>query len=264
MPDRTPLNILIADDEGFARRRLADLLEELRPGLPNRIVAECESGRAVVETASRLPVDVVLLDIHMPDMDGLEAARHLLRLARAPKVIFVTAYDEHALAAFEVHAVDYLLKPVRRERLLAALERVEPLAPEQLAALPAGARRYFSVSERGRLILVPSAEVLYLRAEMKYITLVTAERDYLIEDSLTKIEEEFGGRFLRIHRNCLVLAEAIETFERDARSIGGLDEADSPIDDNQWVVTLRGLDVRLPVSRRQHGEVRRLAQRARG
>jgi two-component system response regulator AlgR len=264
MPDRVPLNILIADDEGFARRRLADLLEELAPGLPNRVVAECDNGRAVVETAARLPVDVVLLDIHMPDMDGLEAARHLLRLPRAPKVIFVTAYDEHALAAFEVQAVDYLVKPVRRERLLAALERVEPLAPEQLAALPAGARRYFSVSERGRLILVPSADVLYLRAEMKYITLVTAEREYLIEDSLTKIEEEFGGRFLRIHRNCLVLAEAIETFERDTRSVGGVDEEDSRIDDTQWVVTLRGLDVRLPVSRRQHGEVRRLAQRARG
>jgi len=253
MNAQAPLSILIADDEGFARRRLYDLLEDLRPGLPNRIVAECETGRAAVEVAARLPVDVALLDIRMPDMDGLEAARHLLRLPRAPKVIFVTAFDDHAIEAFEVKAVDYLLKPVRRERLLAALERVQPLPPETLAALPAGARRYFSVNERGRLILVPSSEVLYFRAEMKYITVVTAEREYLIEDSLVRIEEEFGGRFLRIHRNCLVLAEAIETFERES--------ADPEAEDSQWVVTLRGLDVRLPVSRRQHAEVRRLAKR---
>ncbi|MCS6997503.1 MAG: LytTR family DNA-binding domain-containing protein [Casimicrobiaceae bacterium] len=257
--DASRLTVIVADDEPLARHRLIDLLEDLQSAIPTQIVAQCETGRAVVEAAQR-GADLVLLDIRMPDMDGIEAARHLLKLPRTPKVIFVTAYEQHAIEAFEVQAVDYLLKPVRRDRLLAAIERVQPLTQAQVSALPAGARRYFSVTERGRLVLVPSTEVLYLRAEMKYITLVTAKREYLIEDSLTRIEEEFGGRFLRIHRNCLVLAEAIETFERQRREDAG--EKDG--EEAQWVVTLRGLDVRLPVSRRQHAEVRRLAQRVQG
>ncbi|HPT57484.1 MAG TPA: LytTR family DNA-binding domain-containing protein, partial [Casimicrobium sp.] len=146
-------------------------------------------------------------------------------------------------------------KPVRRERLLAALQRAKPL--EALAsaveAMPRGARRFFSVSERGRLLLVPSDDVLYFRAEQKYITVVTAEREYLIEDSLTRIDEEFGGRFLRLHRNCLARADLIESFERDADADG----------EAQWIVTLRGRSERLPVSRRQHAQVRGLAKRVR-
>ncbi len=164
-----------------------------------------------------------------------------------------TAYEQHALAAFEVYAVDYLLKPVRRERLLAALQRVTPLTAPQLEALPRGARRYLSISERGRLLLVPSDDVIFFRAEQKYITVVTAEKEYLLEDSLTRIDEEFGGRFLRIHRNCLARADLIETFERDADADG----------EAQWIVTLRGRPERLPVSRRQHAQVRSLAKRVR-
>ena len=242
--------IIIADDEPPARRRLFDLLDELQPAFPHRVVAEVENGKAAVEAAAS-GADILLLDINMPEMDGLEAARHLLRMETAPRVIFVTAYDQHALAAFDVHAVDYLLKPVRRERLLAALTRARPLDAQSVEALPRGARRFFSINERGRLLLVPSDEVIFFRAEQKYITVVTAAREYLIEDSLTRIDEEFGGRHLRIHRNCLVRADLIESFERDADTDG----------EAQWIITLRGRPERLLVSRRQHAEVRALAKR---
>ncbi len=244
------LRIIIADDEANARRRLFDLLDELEEGFPHKVVAECETGVAALEAAER-GADVVLMDINMPEMDGLEAARHLLKMEHAPSVIFVTAYDQHALAAFEVQAIDYLLKPVRRDRLLAALERAKPINEAQLDAMPRGARRYFSVSERGRLVLVPLDDVIFLRAEQKYITIVTDKKEHLIEDSLTRIEEEFAGRFLRIHRNCLVKSELIESFERDDDDSG----------ESQWIVTLRGRPDRLLVSRRQHAEVRRLAKR---
>jgi two-component system, LytTR family, response regulator AlgR len=249
---KRPSRIIIADDEPPARRRLFDLLDELQPAFPHSVVAEVDNGRAALEAAQQ-GADILLLDINMPEMDGLEAARHLLKMENAPRVIFITAHDEHALAAFEVHAVDYLLKPVRRERLLAALERAKPLESQAVNALPRGARRYFSVSERGRLILVPSDDVIYFRAEQKYVTVMTAHREYLIEDSLTRIDEEFGGRFLRIHRNCLARSDLIESFERDADADG----------EAQWIVTLRGRIDRLPVSRRQHAQVRSLAKRVR-
>lgn len=245
-----PKRIIIADDEPPARRRLYDLLDELQPAFPHIVVAEVDNGRSALQAAQQ-GADVILLDINMPEMDGLETARHLLKMDNAPSVIFITAYEQHALAAFEVHAVDYLLKPVRRERLLAALQRVVPLTATQLEALPRGARRYLSISERGRLLLVPSDDVIFFRAEQKYITVVTAEKEHLLEDSLTHIDEEFGGRFLRIHRNCLARTDLIETFERDADADG----------EAQWVVTLRGRPERLPVSRRQHAQVRSLAKR---
>jgi two-component system, LytTR family, response regulator AlgR len=234
-----PSRIIIADDEAPARRRLFDLLDELQPAFAHAVVAEAQNGKEALAAAAQ-GADILLLDIRMPEMDGIETARHLLRMENAPRVIFITAYDQHALEAFEVHAVDYLLKPVRRERLLAALE-------------PRGARRFFSVNERGRLLLVPAEEVIYFRAELKYITVMTANREYLIEDSLTHIDEEFGGRYLRIHRNCLARADLIESFERDADADG----------EAQWIVTLRGRGERLPVSRRQHAQVRSLAKRVR-
>ena len=244
--------IIIADDEAPARRRLFDLLDELQPAFPCTVVAEVENGKEALAAVAH-GADILLLDIRMPEMDGIETARHLLHMESAPRVIFVTAYEQHALEAFDVHAVDYLLKPVRRERLLAALERAKPLDAAAVEALPRGARRFFSVNERGRLLLVPSDDVIFFRAEQKYITVVTAGREYLVEDSLTRIDEEFGGRFLRIHRNCLARADLIESFERDADADG----------EAQWIVTLRGRGERLPVSRRQHAEVRGLAKRVR-
>jgi two-component system response regulator AlgR len=180
----------------------------------------------------------------MPEMDGIEVAQHLQKLPDPPNVIFTTAYDSYALQAFELHAVDYLLKPIRLRRLFDALSRVRtitPLSLDVLQKLTPEPRRHISVQERGRVMLVPVDKILYLRAELKYVTIRTAEREYLLEESLTRLETEFGARFVRIHRSCLVARDYVESFERQA-------EGDA---EGQWVVKLRDLDERLSVSRRQ-------------
>ncbi len=185
----------------------------------------------------------------MPDMDGIELARHLLKLSRPPVVIFTTAYHEHAVQAFEVNAVDYLMKPVRAQRLLSALQKVphlKPLAADKLAQLPAAARRYLSVTERSRVLLVPVEDIIYLKAELKYITIRTAQREYLLEESLTKLESEFGNRFVRVHRNCLVARDFIRGFERRVNDDG----------DAHWEVVLNDVAETVPVSRRQQYVVR--------
>lgn len=240
--------ILVADDEAPARARLRDLLDDCRDRFPLVIVDEARNGREALEIASRETVDIVLLDIRMPLMDGLEAARHLSGMARPPGIIFTTAFDAYAIKAFEVSAIDYLLKPIRAERLLAALRRAAAATPgrEALAAAAGGQpRRHLSVYERGRIHLVAVADILYLRAELKYVTVRTAGRDFLVEESLTKLEEEFGGAFVRVHRNCLVAREAIEGFERSALE-----------SESGWTVVIRGTGERLAVSRRQQHVVK--------
>ena len=170
----------------------------------------------------------------MPDMDGIELARHLLKLAQPPVVIFTTAFNEHAVQAFDVNAVDYLMKPVRMQRLLAALQKVprlKPVSVSKLDELPASARRFLSVTERSRVVLVPVDEIVYLKAELKYITIRTPEREYLLEESLTRLEQEFGQRFVRVHRNCLVSREFIRGFERCVSDDG----------DAHWEVLLKGM-----------------------
>lgn len=245
------LRILIADDEAPARTRLRGLLEDCATELPNRVVGEAATGREVIEALARTPADVALLDIHMPGMDGLEAARHLQRLEHPPAVIFVTAHDEHALQAFEVRAMDYLLKPVRLARLREALARVTPMSPAMATSLMemAPRRTHFSVNERGRLWLVPLEDVLYLRAEMKYVTARTREREYVLDDPLIKLAEELEGDFLRIHRNCLVAKHHLAGFElvRDG-------------DESGWVALLKDWPERLPVSRRQAHIIRDFRQ----
>jgi len=219
------------------------------------VVGEAASGREALSLLSSTPADLVLSDIHMPDMDGIELARHLLKLAVPPILIFTTAYHEHAIAAFEVHAVDYLVKPVRVQRLLAALQqvpRLRPLSEGKLDRLPAAARRFLSVTERSRVVLVAIEEVIYLKAELKYITIRTADREFLLEESLTRLEEEFGSRFVRVHRNCLVARDAIRGFERRVSADG----------DAHWEVLLRGVTGALPVSRRQQFIVREIGRDA--
>ena len=189
----------------------------------------------------------------MPDMDGIELARHLLKLPRPPVVIFTTAFHEHAVQAFEVNAVDYLMKPIRVQRLLAALQKVprlKPLSTDRLAQLPAAARRFLSVTERSRVVLVPIEEVVYLKAELKYITIRTVQREYLLEESLTKLESEFGSRFVRVHRNCLVARDFIRGFERRVTNDG----------DAHWEVLLSAVVETLPVSRRQQNIVREVGR----
>jgi two-component system response regulator AlgR len=244
--------ILIADDEGPARARLRDLLDECRESFPLTIVDEARNGREALEVLNREKVDVVLLDIRMPEMDGLEAARHIAGMAQPPAIIFTTAFDAYALKAFEVNAIDYVLKPIRLERLLTALRKTRVAPPVSRQALDAAAnqpRRHLSVHERGKIMLVPLAEILYLRAELKYVTVRTAEREYLIEEALARLEQEYGERFVRVHRNCLVARAAVRGFER------GTGESEG-----QWLALLEGCDEKLPVSRRQQHIVRELGR----
>jgi two-component system response regulator AlgR len=243
-----PMRVVVADDEAPARNRLRDLLEDCAASLPLEVVGEASNGRALIDLLQGTAADVVLLDIRMPEMDGIEAAQHLQKLSQAPAIIFTTAYESYALKAFELHAVDYLLKPIRLRRLYESLSRaraVTPLTLDVLHKIAPEARRHLSVQERGRVLLVPVDKILYMRAELKYVTIRTAEREYLLEESLTRLEQEFRERFVRIHRSCLVARDAIESFERLSEQGEG-----------QWVVKLRGFDERLQVSRRQQHVIR--------
>lgn len=244
------LKVLIVDDEPPARARLQQLLADAAGQIALTVVGEADGGRAALDAADRLAPDVVLLDIHMPDMDGIEVARHLAARERPPAAIFVTAFDEHALDAFEVQALDYLLKPVRLERLVAALTRAERLRPrepklEAVARTLASARTHLTVCERGKMILVPVDDIVYLRAELKYVTIRTAAREYLTEESLSSLESEFGDRFVRIHRNALVARKSIHGFQRIKGGNG------APAAEGHWEVLLKELPERLPISRRQ-------------
>jgi two-component system response regulator AlgR len=251
--DESPLRVLIVDDESPARHRLRELIDDCAAVLPIVVVGEAQNGREALELLHAVVADLVLTDIHMPAMDGIELAQHLLKLPHPPIVIFTTAFHEHALAAFDVNAVDYLVKPVRVQRLLAALQKVprlKPMSVERLNQLPASARRFLSVTERSRVVLVPLDDVVYLKAELKYITIRTAQREFLLEESLTRLEQEFGTRFVRVHRNCLVARDFIRGFERRANDDG----------DAHWEVLLHGITETLPVSRRQQYVVREIGR----
>lgn len=243
------LRVVIVDDEGPARARLKDLLGDIADTQPTRVVGMAANGLEALRLIEDLATDVVLADIRMPVMDGVELARHLSRLECPPAVIFTTAYDEYAVQAFDLAATDYLLKPVRAARLAEALARARrrsPAADALLAGLSRGARRHFSVNERGRIVLVPVADVLFLRAELKYVTARTAAREFLLDESLVQLEQEFRDRFVRIHRNCLVARGAVTGVERAGEDDG----------EPHWDVVLAGLAERLPISRRQWPVVR--------
>lgn len=246
-----PIRVVIVDDEAPARSRLRELLEDCRGDLPHALAGEAANGVQGLQVVAAAEADVVLVDIHMPEMSGIEFARHLQVLQRPPAVIFVTAHDQYAVEAFEVNAVDYLTKPVRAARLLTALKKAANgarLSRGVLESIDPAPRRHFSVAERGRVTLVPVSEVIYLRAELKYVTLHTREREHLVEESLTQIENEFGGVFIRIHRNCLVARRLIRGFERSEETEGEVG----------WSVVLEGLEDKLPVSRRQWPQVKSL------
>jgi two-component system response regulator AlgR len=254
------LKVLVVDDEPPARARMAQLLGDCGGRLDIEIVGQADGGVAAIDAVARLQPDVVLLDIAMPDMNGIEVARHLSQTEAPPAIVFVTAFDEHALQAFEVQAIDYLLKPVRADRLLAALQRAQRMVQgeprlEELARKLGAARSQISVAERGRLVLIPVEQIAYLRAELKYVTIRTVAREYLTEESLTALESEFGERFVRIHRNALVARAFIAGFQRvKARPEG---EGDAP--EGHWEIVLRDMDERLPISRRQWPAVKALA-----
>ena len=250
-----PLRVFIADDEAPARERLRELLADIAAELPTEVAGEAQNG---LETVERLPASgahVLLLDIQMPGMGGLEVARHLAGLPTAPAVVFITAHDRHAVEAFELNALDYLMKPVRTERLAAALRKAAAAGPppkEQLAHAARQPREYLSVVERNRIVLVPVREIVFLRAELKYVTLRTRSAEHLIEEPLVGLEAEFAEHFVRVHRNCLVARAAVRGVERAA---GGEEEP-------HWNVVLEGVAERLPVSRRQWAVVRALVKDA--
>jgi len=241
------LRILVVDDEPPARDRLKRLIDELGDC---ECVGEAGTGEDALKLADQLKPDVILLDIRMPGMDGVEAARHLSDFDEPPAVIFTTAYDQYALDAFETHAVGYLLKPVRREKLEAALEGAMRPTRAQLARLakvsPTAARRsHIAVRTRDELKLLPVEEIRAFMADQKYTTIRHPEGEYLIEESLRSLEDEFGTDFVRIHRSALVALRHIEAVERAA--------------DGGYAVRLRGTAEPLTVSRRLGGElVRRI------
>ena len=242
------MKVFISDDEQPARERLKELLADIAAEVPTTVVGEAKNGLETVERLPQTGAELVLLDIQMPGLGGLEVARHLASLAQPPTVVFVTAHDRHAVEAFELNALDYLLKPVRAERLAAALKKASVPAREQLARAAQNPREYLSVAERNRIVLVPVREIIFLRAEQKYVTVRTRNREHLIEEPLVQLEREFAGTFVRIHRNCLVARGAIRGFERGS----GAEE------EPHWLVVLEGLEEKLPVSRRQWPGLREL------
>ncbi len=259
MPSENPLKILIVDDEPLARARLRELLGDIAVQLPSAVVGEAVNGLSALDFLRENPVDVVLADIRMPGMDGIELAGHLGALAKPPAIIFTTAYDNYAVQAFDLNAVDYLLKPVRAQRLLTALHKVAaapPLNPELLGsigqAVRGSGRTHLSCQERGRLLLVPVAEVLYFKADLKYVTARTIEREYLLDEALTHLENEYAERFIRLHRAVLVARSALAGFEKAAG-----DDAEA----YGWAL-LRGVPEKLPVSRRQWAPAKALVKSA--
>ncbi|HMQ71661.1 MAG TPA: LytTR family DNA-binding domain-containing protein [Rubrivivax sp.] len=241
------LRVLVVDDEPLARLRLRSLLAEIAEPV-SAVVGEAEDAAGALRVLQTQPADLVLLDIAMPGSGGLPLAAQLASQPGAPAVVFVTAHAWHALEAFDLDAVDYLTKPVRRERLQAALRRVAQRRGSAAAgAALAADEPVLVVSDRGRVLRVPLAEVLYLRAELKYVTLRTPTRSLVLDDSLADLEQRLGEGFIRIHRNALVARRAVRALER--RPLPGGD-ADA------WAVRVAPLDEWLAVSRRQVTAVR--------
>ena len=253
------LRVLIVDDEPLARMRLRGLLADcVHPAAA--VVDEAGSASEALHALARQPVDAVLLDIHMPGMDGMALAQRLREQANPPAVVLITAHAEHALQAFEVDAVDYLTKPVRRARLQEALARVEqrlgrtssappPVVPAEVPTLV--------VSDRGRVLRIPVSEVVYLRAEMKYVTLTTTRHRYVLDDALADLEQRLGDAVVRIHRSMVVAKTAVRALERRALANGDADEGGET-----WAVQVEPGGEWLQVSRRQLPQVREVLARA--
>jgi two-component system, LytTR family, response regulator AlgR len=228
------MRAVVVDDEPLARERLVDLLGEVGSVV---VVGQAGDGREAIEAVESLRPDLLLLDIRMPRMDGLEAARHLASFEHPPAIIFCTAYDEHALAAFDANAVDYLLKPIRLERLRVALERAGRFSNEVLGELEKNdsshrERSHLCARVRGNLVLVPIVDIDYLLAEDKYVVVHHAGNEVLIEEPLKALEVEFGERFVRIHRNCLVALDKLAGLSRtaDGRVLAKIDHVNTELE----------------------------------
>lgn len=239
------LQALIVDDETLARSRLRTLLGDCSTPAVS-VAGEAANATQAIELLRKQSFDVALLDIHMPGADGLTLARTLRELPRAPAIVFVTAHAEHAVQAFEIEAVDYLTKPVRLERLQQALQKVERLLQARQAQKPDLPEEFLVIQERGRTERVPLSEVLYFKAELKYITVRTAAKSYILDGALSELEDKYPAQFLRIHRNALVARRAVRALEKHY----------DPEEGEGWAVRLNGIEELLSVSRRQLSAVR--------
>ena len=250
-----PLRVLVVDDEELARLRLKSMVAECAE--PRCTVAgEAANASQALVWLTTHECDLLLLDVQMPGRDGTQLAAELRLKSPAPAIVFVTAHAQHALRAFDLDAVDYLTKPVKRERLQMALRRVaqrlvsgQPVTAQPLPAKEEGP--VIVVSDRGRIIRVPVDDVLYLKAELKYVTLRTAEHTHVLDDSLAELEERLGEHFLRVHRNALVSRRAVRALER--RTLAGDSEEEGS---EGWAVCMAPVGEWLAVSRRQVAAVR--------
>ncbi len=238
------MNVLIVDDEQLARQRLRKLLAESGG---YQVIGEAETGEDALRKTQAANPDVVLMDIRMPGMDGIEAASYINRMDKPPAIIFTTAFSEHALKAFETHAIDYLLKPIKQSRLSAALDAAKRMNKAQLSKLredeTIGARKKICVKSRGSLELIPVEEILYFKADQKYVTLRTSDQEHLIEESLKLLEQEFSQQFIRIHRNALVALESLHGLLKNK--------------EGQTCVNFNEVDDLLEISRRHLPEIRK-------
>ena len=239
------LKILLVDDELLARQRLRTLLADCTEPQAE-VLAEAANGPQVITALGLGTFDLVLLDIRMPGMDGVQLAHTISSMSEPPAVVFVTAHAEHAVQAFDVAAVDYLTKPVRLERLQQALQKVERIVQAKFLQNADSSVDSLIIQDRGRTEKVPLTEVLYLKAELKYITVRTAARSYILDGALNELEEKYAAQFMRIHRNALIARRAIRALEKhyDAEEGEG------------WAVRLNGIPELLAVSRRQLSAVR--------
>jgi two-component system, LytTR family, response regulator AlgR len=239
------LKVLIVDDEALARSRLRTLLGDCTDPRAE-VVGEAGNAVQAMEQIQRTPCDLLLLDIHMPGVDGMALAANLRSLVSPPQVIFVTAYAEYAVHAFELEAADYLTKPVRLERLQQALQKVERLRAAGDTADASGMAESLLIQERGRSERVALTDVIYLKAELKYITVRTAEKEHIFDGALSDLEQKYAHLFVRVHRNALVARRCVRAVEKHH----------DPVEGEGWTVRLDGCDERLAVSRRQLAAVR--------
>ena len=244
------MKVLVVDDEKLARERLIRMVETLDG---YEVAGVAESGEDAIRQAIKLEPDIVLLDIRMPGMDGMEAGKQMATLAVPPAVIYCTAFGEHAIDAFEVNAAAYLMKPVRREALTDALGNVSRVNKVQIEAVlgktevpKARTRTHISAKTRRGIELIPLTEIKFFQADHKYVTVRHENGEVLIDDTLRDLESEFGDRVVRIHRNALVMMDHLEGLERDPSG--------------HYQVRMRGIEDRLDVSRRHVSGLRRLVQ----
>ncbi len=241
------LKVLLVDDEALARSRLCSLLADCTQPAA-QVLGQASNATQAVEFLQHHDVDAVLLDIHMPGMDGLQLAQTLHAWPHPVAVVFITAHAEHAVQAFELEAVDYLTKPMRLERVQLMLQKVERYTDSNKGLEPDLVQDFLVIQDRGRIQRVALSEVLYLKAELKYITVRTASHSYILEGSLSELESRYASRFLRIHRNALVARRAVRSLEKHH----------DPEEGEGWAVRLTDVAEALFVSRRQLAAVRSL------